>query len=150
MRRYEVIFIVDPELSEEGRQDLFGRIGGVIEDYEGFVVHFDEWGTRKLAYVIKKKPRGYYVRVDMCGTPGLVTEMERVMRIDDRVLKYLTVLVDAEPDIEALRGEATLTPEEKEKTESREEVAEESTEHDEAVVEEANTETQAPAREEEK
>ena len=66
---------------------------------------FDEWGVKKLAYEVKKKPRGYYVRIDYCGTGDLVNEMERVFRIDDRVLKYMTVLTDEKVDIENIKKE---------------------------------------------
>jgi small subunit ribosomal protein S6 len=65
----------------------------------------DEWGTRKLAYEIRKKLRGYYVRFDYCGNGSLVQEMERFFRIDDRVLKFLTVLVDNDVDPEKIKEE---------------------------------------------
>ncbi|MDL1967554.1 MAG: 30S ribosomal protein S6, partial [Deltaproteobacteria bacterium] len=58
-----------------------------------------------LAYEIKKKSRGYYVRLDYCGTGKLVDEMERFFRIDDRVMKYMTVLLDKYADIELLKEE---------------------------------------------
>ena len=66
---------------------------------------FDDWGNRKLAYPIKKKSRGYFVRIDFCGTGSLVDEMERFFRIDDRVLKYMTVLVEKDVDIEGVKQE---------------------------------------------
>jgi small subunit ribosomal protein S6 len=65
----------------------------------------DDWGTRKLAYEIKKKERGYYVRFDFCGTGAVVDEIERFFRIDDRVLKYMTVLLDKIADIEKIKEE---------------------------------------------
>jgi small subunit ribosomal protein S6 len=65
----------------------------------------DEWGGKKLAYEIKKKARGYYVRLDYCGSGILVNEIERFFRIDDRILKYMTVLLDKDADIEAVKEE---------------------------------------------
>ena len=65
----------------------------------------DLWGIKKLAYEIKKKPRGYYARYDYCGMGPLVDELERFFRIDDRVLKYLTVLLDSDADIEKIQAE---------------------------------------------
>ena len=65
----------------------------------------DDWGLKRLAYEIKKKPRGYYVRLDYCGTGALVDEMERFFRIDDRVLKYMTVLLDKDVDVEGVKEE---------------------------------------------
>ena len=69
------------------------------------LVLVDEWGSKKLAYDIKKKVRGYYVRLDYCGSGSLVNEIERSFRIDDRILKYMTVLLEKDVDIEAVKEE---------------------------------------------
>ena len=103
MRRYETIVIVDPDLGEEQRGPVFDRIRELIPQKGGLLVAFDEWGGRKLAYEIKKKQRGYFVRVDYCGGGDLVSEMERQFRIDDRVMKYMTVLLEKEADIESIQ-----------------------------------------------
>ena len=105
MRRYETIFIVDPDLSDEERSPLFERLKPLFPQLDGFLVMVDEWGTKKLAYEIKKKNRGYYVRLDYCGTGTLVNEIERFFRIDDRVLKYMTVLLEEDVDLESLKAE---------------------------------------------
>ena len=105
MRRYETIVIIDPDLSDEERKPVIDRINDLFPQLEGFVVMFDDWGNRKLAYPIKKKSRGYFVRIDFCGTGSLVDEMERFFRIDDRVLKYMTVLVEKDVDIEGVKQE---------------------------------------------
>ena len=114
MRRYETIFIIDPDLSDEERAPLFERLKLLFPQLDGFLVEIDEWGARKLAYEIKKKARGYYVRLDYCGTGALVNEIERFFRIDDRVLKYMTVLVDPEVDLENLKAEIAKAEAEKE------------------------------------
>ncbi|OQY58159.1 MAG: 30S ribosomal protein S6 [Desulfobacteraceae bacterium 4572_88] len=103
MRRYETIVITDPDLSDEDRGQLFERLKELIPGQDGFLVMFDEWGTQKMAYEIRKKIRGYYVRLDYCGTGDLVAEMERLFRIDDRVLKYMTILLDKDADLESLK-----------------------------------------------
>ncbi len=105
MRRYETITIVDPDLSDQERAPLFERLKDLILQQGGFLVMLDEWGVKKLAYEIKKKPRGYYICLDYCGTGALVDEMERFFRIDDRVLKYMTVLLDKNVDIETIKEE---------------------------------------------
>ncbi len=105
MRRYETIVIVDPDVSSEARVPLFERCQEIITQQNGTLVMLDEWGTRKLAYEIRKKLRGYYVRFDYCGNGSLVQEMERFFRIDDRVLKFLTVLVDNDVDPEKIKEE---------------------------------------------
>lgn len=105
MRRYETIVIIDPDLSDEERKPVLERINDLIPQQGGFAVMIDDWGNRKLAYDIKKKSRGYYVRIDFCGTGSLVDEMERFFRIDDRVLKFMTVLVEKDVDIERVKNE---------------------------------------------
>ena len=73
MRRYETIVIVDPDVADQERTELFDRFGELIAGQSGYLVENDEWGSRKLAYPIKKKPRGFYLRLDYCGNGELVT-----------------------------------------------------------------------------
>ena len=103
MRRYETIIIIDPDLSEEDRAPVFERFKDIIPQEGGFLILFDGWGIKRLAYEIKKKPRGYYLRLDFCGTGPLVDEIERFCRIDDRVLKYMTVLLEKDADVERIK-----------------------------------------------
>jgi len=117
MRRYETIVILDPDISEDGRAPVFDRISDTISQGNGFLVLRDDWGNRKLAYEIKKKPRGFYTRFDFCGTGTIVDEIERFCRIDDRVMKYLTVLIDEAADVDKLKEEAERAESEKKKAE---------------------------------
>jgi len=115
MRRYETITIVDPDLTEDERKPVWDRITDLISQQDGFLVVMDEWGSKKLAYEIKKKSHGYYVRVDYCGTGALIDEIERFFRIDDRVLKYMTVLLEEAADIESIKNEIALAESEAKK-----------------------------------
>jgi small subunit ribosomal protein S6 len=117
MRRYETIIILDPDISEDGRAPVFDRISDTISQGNGFLVLRDDWGNRKLAYEIKKKPRGFYTRFDFCGTGTIVDEIERFCRIDDRVMKYLTVLIDEAADVDKIKEEAERAESEKKKAE---------------------------------
>ena len=103
MRRYETFVIIDPELSQDQREPLIARVEELISQMEGFLVHTDDWGERKLAYDIKKKGRGFYVRFDYCGLAPLVNEIERFFRIDDRALKYMTVLLNEDVDLDKIK-----------------------------------------------
>ncbi len=105
MRRYETICIADPDANEENRAGLFEKIRNLIAKEKGIIVDFDEWGNRQLAYEIRKKTRGYYVCITYGGTGELVSELERNFRLDDRVLKYMTILLEKDIDPEALRQE---------------------------------------------
>jgi small subunit ribosomal protein S6 len=107
MRRYESIVIIDPDLSAENREPFVEKVKDVITQQGGYLAFVDEWGEKKLAYEIKKKERGYYVRFDLCGNGALVDEMERFFRIDDRVMKYMTVLLEKQADIETIKQEIT-------------------------------------------
>jgi len=105
MRRYETIIIIDPDLSEDDRTSLLTRVKEIIPQEEGVLVQEDLWGVKKLAYPIKKKPRGFYARMDYCGMGKVVNELERFFGIDDRVMKFLTVQLDAEADAEKILAE---------------------------------------------
>ncbi len=102
MRRYETIVIIDPDLSEDDRTSFLNRVKEIIPQQGGVFIQEDLWGVKKLAYEIKKKPRGYYARLDYCGLGKAVDELERFFRIDDRAMKYLTVQLSAEADAEKI------------------------------------------------
>ncbi|RJQ70711.1 MAG: 30S ribosomal protein S6 [Desulfobacteraceae bacterium] len=105
MRRYETIFIIDPDLPESDRTSFLSRIKEIIPQQEGVFIQEDLWGIKKLAYEVRKKPRGYYARIDYCGMGKVVDELERFCRIDDRVMKYLTVQLSSEADVEKIQAE---------------------------------------------
>ena len=123
MRRYETIIITDPDLSAEQRDPVLQRVADVINQGDGYLALTDEWGVRKLAYEIKKKDRGYYIRFDFCGTGEVVNEIERFFRIDDRVLKYMTVLLDKAADIEKIKEEIAAAQSDAEKAKEQAEIA---------------------------
>lgn len=128
MRRYETVCIIDPDVTEEQRGSLLGRIDEIIEQQNGLPVVTDEWGVRKLAYPIKKRLRGDYVRFEYCGQGTLVDEIERFFRIDDRALKYMTVVLDKDADLEKVKQEIAEAAEAKEKAEAAQKAAQEAAE----------------------
>lgn len=106
MRKYETVFISDPDLKDQARTDLFDKVRNIIAKEKGIVLNFDEWGNKKLAYEIKKKTRGHYVCVTYGGTGELVTELERNFRLTDAVLKFMTIVLTEDTTQEALEKEA--------------------------------------------
>lgn len=91
MRRYETIFILRPSQSEDEVNTIIENTKKVILDEKGAIIGLSRWGLKKLAYTIKKETQGQYVFCDFAGTPAAVAEIERKFRIDDAVLKYLTI-----------------------------------------------------------
>ncbi|MDD2447319.1 MAG: 30S ribosomal protein S6 [Tissierellia bacterium] len=90
MRKYEAMFIFAPALEEEKRSQLFNRFKGIIEE-NGSVTTVDEWGLRKLAYLIDDIGEGYYVLVNFQSTPEVVKEMDRVARISDGIMRHMII-----------------------------------------------------------
>jgi small subunit ribosomal protein S6 len=92
LRRYETIFITNPELSEEDQNALQEKIRSIMANWKGEIIKIEDWGPRKLSYQIRKNSRGRYFLVDyMTDAPALVRELERTLRLNDGILKFLTV-----------------------------------------------------------
>ncbi|MBM2837649.1 MAG: rpsF [Deltaproteobacteria bacterium] len=106
MRRYETIFIASPELSDDDVKGITEKVTGLIEKMGGQIEKTEDWGTRKLAYEVKKKSRGHYVYVRFSGKSDLVAELERNLRINEGVIKYQSVLVEDKPVAKAAPVEA--------------------------------------------
>ncbi len=91
MRRYETIFILRPNVGEDEINKIIESTTQIILDEDGSIIDLNKWGMKKLAYLIKKETLGYYIYCDFAGTPAAVAEVERKFRIDDSVLKYMTI-----------------------------------------------------------
>ena len=126
MRRYETIFIVRPNVGEDEIEAIATKATSTIENDGGTILRINNWGLKKLAYLIKKENQGYYVYIDYAGVPESIAEIERVFRIDDRVLKYLTVKLADTCDPEAIKEQ--LAKEESVSTSEEEDLQEEETE----------------------
>jgi small subunit ribosomal protein S6 len=98
MKRYETIYIVNPNLDADSLKEVVAKFSDIIEKLKGYIVKINEWGKKKLAYEVKRFDKGYYILVDFCGLPGTVKELERNLKLDDRILKYLTVKIDEDVD----------------------------------------------------
>jgi small subunit ribosomal protein S6 len=127
MRRYETIFIVRPNVGEDEIEAITSRTTSTVENDGGTIFRINNWGLKKLAYLIKKENQGYYVYLDFAGSPVSIAEIERLFKIDDRVLKYLTVKLADSCDPEAVKEQlaqeesASASTEEGEEPETAEE-----------------------------
>ena len=104
-RRYETIFITPADIPEEELHALIERYSAIVKGRKGILVKIEKWGKRKLAYEIKKQTRGYYVLLDFAGQTDIVNELERNFKIDDKILKYMTVKKEDVADLQELEGE---------------------------------------------
>ena len=100
MRKYETIFISNSDLQEKKQKELFEKTQNVVTQQGGEVIDFDEWGNKKLAYGIKKKSHGFYVCMTYGGNGKVVDELERIFRLDDNILKFMTILKNENVNIE--------------------------------------------------
>jgi small subunit ribosomal protein S6 len=94
MNHYETMYIVNPTLDEEALKEAINKFSDLIKKLKGSIVKVNEWGKRKLAYEVKRFDKGYYIVLDFCALPKIVTELERSLKLDDRILKYITVKID--------------------------------------------------------
>ena len=91
MNRYEIVIVAVSDLSKDDVDGLIERYSAIIANMKGIVVKVEKWGTRKLAYRIKKQPRGTYVLIDFAGESAAVNELERNLKFDDEVLRFQTI-----------------------------------------------------------
>lgn len=89
MRKYEGMFIFLPN-AEEKRVQLMERFQGIIEE-NGKIETIDEWGVRKLAYLIDDIAEGYYVLINFEAEPQVINELERVSKISDSIMRYMII-----------------------------------------------------------
>ncbi len=112
MRKYETFFIVDPDLPDETNSVVDSKVQSIVTANGGEILTYSPWGKRKLAYPIRKRTRGLYVLMEYSGGPDMVAELERNLRIDERILKFITVKLEDrfDPEKEAERRASAAAP----------------------------------------
>src|SRR5436309_14960376 len=90
-RRYETLVLIHPDLGEPGAKELAERIKKLIEDQNGTVSQVQDWGVRDLAYLLAKQRRAFYVLFEYRGTPKALLEIERNLKLMERVLRFVSV-----------------------------------------------------------
>lgn len=112
MQGYEAIFILDPETGEEDQTSLIDKYKSLVDSSGGKVVHHTTWGRRKLAYEVKKREYGLYHLFYMDRTPDALRALENTFRIDENVIKWMSVSVEdlekEHTDFERLKTEGSL------------------------------------------
>src|SRR5712692_6681115 len=90
-RRYETLVLLHPDLGEPGARELTERVKKLIEDQGGIVSQVQEWGQRDLCYLIAKQRRAFYVLFEYRSTSKALLEIERNLKLMDRVLRFVSV-----------------------------------------------------------
>lgn len=93
MNQYETIFIMNNQIAKEEQKTVIEKITNYIKE-NGKIVKEDDIGARKLAYEIKKQKEGYYYLVEFEANPSVIDELQRIYRITDTVLKFITIRKD--------------------------------------------------------
>ena len=101
LRKYETLILFNPDMGNSERQEVLEDLTNVVEqEYKGKWLVTDDWGVRELAYPVAKHTRGHYVRIEY-GVPGCaIQEIERKLRLNEDVFKFLTVKLQDKFEIE--------------------------------------------------
>jgi small subunit ribosomal protein S6 len=126
-KEYETIYILRSDVDADAAERVQARVGDAVEREHGKLVKVEAWGRRKLAYPVGKQRKGVYVYLKYVGGGGLVAEVERNLKLQDAVVKFMTVQTNEDVDIalvqidpeETKLGKLELPPED-DKEESRE------------------------------
>ena len=128
MREYETTIIVQPEISTEGTEALLSKMDGVLERGNSARLMCADLGKRKLAYEIRKFHKGHYYTLSFCDKGQVIPDLERSLRMEESVLRFMTVMIDDDvKDIEArqARGQELEAEQQKRAMEKAEREAEE-------------------------
>jgi len=110
MNKYETVCIVRPDLAEDAVKGIIAKATASLESAGGTVARVDEWGRRKLAYPIQKKNEGYYFVLDYTSSPEGSKEVERLLRLNEDVLRYQTIRIIATKQAEKPAEAAVSAP----------------------------------------
>lgn len=113
LRRYELIYLVHPEAEDGQVGRMKDRVSQVLTDFNALVLKREDWGKRKLAYEIEKVSKAYYRYIEFISQPAMISELERVLRLVDVVIRYQTIRLEDNIPADSLdRFEAVPTSEE--------------------------------------
>ncbi len=102
MRNYETIFVVNPTLGEEGYKEVLKKYSALVERQKGILIKIEEWGVQRLAHAVKRFDKGSFVLMNYCGPSGVTFELERDLKLDDRVFRFQTVKIAEDVDPQEL------------------------------------------------
>jgi small subunit ribosomal protein S6 len=93
-KNYETVFILTPVLSDVQMKDTVDKFVNLLKNEGAEVINVENWGLKKLAYPIQKKSTGFYILIEYKGDPSLVKKLEIEIRRDEKILRFLTTVLD--------------------------------------------------------
>ncbi len=94
LKNYETVFILTPLLNEAQVQETIEKFRQVLKENSAEIIHEENWGLRKLAYPIQKKSTGFYILIEFRGPAEIVDQLEIAYRRDEKVVRFLTTVLD--------------------------------------------------------
>jgi small subunit ribosomal protein S6 len=119
-KNYETVFILTPVLSEVQMKDTVDKFINLLKTEGAEIINVENWGLKKMAYPIEKKSTGFYVLVEFLSAPTLIKKFEVELRRDEKVMRFLTTVLDKHAIV---YGERRRKGEFNKKTEAKEEPA---------------------------
>jgi small subunit ribosomal protein S6 len=93
-KNYETVFILTPVLSEVQMKDTVDKFVNLLKEEGADIVNVENWGLKKMAYPIQKKSTGFYVLVEFKSLPNVINKLEIEFRRDEKVMRFLTTVLD--------------------------------------------------------
>lgn len=93
-KSYETVFILTPVLSDVQMKDTVDKFVNLLKEEGADIINVENWGLKKLAYPIQKKSTGFYVMVEFKALPNLIKKLEIEFRRDEKVMRFLTSVLD--------------------------------------------------------
>ncbi|ANB55751.1 ribosomal protein S6 [Anoxybacillus sp. B7M1] len=91
MRKYEIMYIIRPNMDDEGRKAVVERFNGILTENGAEITNVKEWGKRRLAYEINDFRDGYYMIVNVMSEPKAVQEFDRLAKISEDIIRHIVV-----------------------------------------------------------
>ena len=123
LNQYELIYVTQPQLNATDLQGLSAKVAGFIEKAEGQVLAIEDWGRKRLAYPIAKNEHGLYSYVNFVAPAGAPLSIERALGLDDSFMRYITVQLNKNVDVDAARTTAETQKAERDAVRAAEEEA---------------------------
>ncbi|SNS24826.1 SSU ribosomal protein S6P [Belliella buryatensis] len=93
-KNYETVFILTPVLSDVQMKDTVDKFVNLLKEEGAEIVNVENWGLKKMAYPIQKKSTGFYVLIEFKSEPTLIRKFELEIRRDEKVMRFLTTVLD--------------------------------------------------------